>query len=166
MKRRNFMTISAAVTAGILVLPPGSIILCSSGRKFKDPMVWFKENYDWIKGWLDTAKPYGEYEEMQIFKTSSRVGASSFMYIDYKKDPTVLRCHAERLEEHKFDILLSCVLGVKSNVKAYQEGSGIGEADTMSPVRTMAGFVDQVGRYPTKKDKIEIQYLEWNGFKR
>ncbi len=164
MKRRDFMTISAAVTAGILVLPPGSIIPCSSGRKFKDPMVWFKENYHWIKGWLDTAKPNSYYDDMQIFKTLSRVGASSFIYIDYKKDPNVLRYHAERLEEHKFAILLSCVLGVKPNVKAYQDGSNA-YGDLLNGqqlVKTMAGFVDQVGRYPTKKDKVRIEYLQGN----
>jgi hypothetical protein len=133
-------------------------------------MVWFNENYDWIYTWLDTAKPDTYYDEMQIFKTTSLVEKSSLIdrvrQFDYKKDPNVLGCHAQRLEEHKFNILLACVFGVGSKVSGYREGSGVDKASTMPPVRYLQGFIEQTDRYPTKKDKVRIEYLQGNGVKR
>ena len=104
---------------------------------------WFKENHHWLKGWLDTAQPIDKYEGMQIFKNLS-------------------------IKEHKHDVLFACVFGLESN--AYYEGSDFNNKvnSFVQPqsIRYMKGFIEQVGRYPTPDDKVQIQYLAGNGITR
>ena len=118
---------------------------------------WYKKNYGWLATWLNNTESYDDYIGMQIFKVKSVVDKIKFETLSPE---FVDRFHNSSLELLKYDILKSCVLGVSNNINICTP-----ERYGQSP-RAMSGFMEQVGRLPTKYDKVKIIYLAGNGITR
>ena len=144
MNRREFVKLCSAVGFGGMMLPPGSWI---SVDDIKDPMKWFRENYDWLIKWLNYNISVLENERMQIFKSSSTIYKTA-IYKTARSSEDYLPFIAEKRNEHLFDILRHSVFG------RGQQG--------LVPINMMSGFVEQKGRYPTIDDKVRFEYLGEN----
>lgn len=110
---------------------------------------WLRKNYHWLERWLDNY-------EIKKLNHNRPDEQSNREYSDgmQKFDDIVIPGVNERLEwalnrkmrEHKFNILQSAVFSKKINVDVAR-----GYFHT-----TMSGFVEQMGRLPTKEDKVKF----------
>ena len=179
MKRREFLTLNAALTAGALFLPVGATILCPpKKRKFfgkndiAEPMEWFNENRHWLESWIDNAVPYNDFHPgMQIFKTVY----SLYPTRETRYYKNIKERNLSKMQEHKCDLLLSGLFGIggtrivekwrKLEENAHPVGSGYPPQDYME-IKFLDGFINQTGRYPVEEDKVRFVYLEGNGITR
>lgn len=147
MNRRDFLKTSALATSAALVCLPGEFT-DKLPEGYINPADWFRENKVWLRKWFEKSdmKPYNDWivdgHTMQIFKDEATIIYSKGLH------PPIMK---ELYSIHMDSILLACIFGVEDS-----HGTII---DGYPAPRTMSGFFEQTGRYPTKKDKILVQYI-------
>lgn len=123
-----------------------------------NPHQFVKKNYKWLSKWIENAKPVQEYKGMQIFKGC--IGASRECDKEAPEEEIIKLFKPEEIKyiknQHIENILMACIFSISFTTMA-QNGN---------PVICMNGFLNQIGRLPTKDDGVTIEYLEGNGITR
>lgn len=143
VSRRQFIKTLAVLAPAISIAP--TLILPDTKI---EPAKWFEGNGHWLLDWIHNAEPAEIHNGMQIFQTKKHITATMQLrakieIVNFLKNDT--------RGAHVFYILKACVFGVGSEMTILNTGVAI---------RHMAGFIEQTGRYPTKRDRPTIRYLE------
>ena len=156
MNRRGFLkSSSVAIAAATVYLP--DVFTEKLPEKYVDPAEWFRENRGWLEDWFlkSEMEPHNDWiidgHPMQIFRNEAVIDTNQRNNTIFRDSirPKILK---DIDYAHMTSILLACVFGVETTF------SGTTCEGYPAP-RTMSGFVDQTGRYPTRKDRIVVQYI-------
>ena len=113
---------------------------------------WFSKNKGWLVNWFSCRREIKEIRlggYFQTFVTRKRIP-------DYFNNYDIIRAKSELYEEHIGDILRYGVFSVKNTTVP----GGIYNCLWGYKEYSMEGFLDKMNRFPTKKDKVTLEWYK------
>jgi hypothetical protein len=151
MKRRNFIKSGMGIILLSHTIGGFSFNrIIPQKETYIDPDKWFNDNFYWLKDWLDNSEmsKSPKYKGFQHFLTEWKQGQDINPFNQFI-------ITQEYKNEHSIEILRHAVFSKKARIRRQNPWSGFTE-----DLYFMSGFIEQKGRYPTKRDRAIFEYWD------